>query len=176
MDGAGERGNPDVVHAKGSTGMNAYMFNKKGSMMTDVSTFRLYLLRAGYLLLVVGLGSTIWPAILDNTTTWELQRGVVVSMLGAMSVLAVAGIRYPLQMLPLLFFELTWKSIWLLRIALPLWSAHQLDARTWEIVIECLIAVIFLVVIPWRYVFENYMKKVGEPWGRRYASGNSLVG
>jgi hypothetical protein len=79
-------------------------------------------------------------------------------------------------MLPLLFFELTWKSIWLLRIALPLWSAHQLDARTWEIVIECLIAVIFLVVIPWRYVFENYMKKVGEPWGRRYASGNSLVG
>ena len=77
--------------------MNAYMFNKNGSMMTGVSTFRLYLLRAGYLLLVVGLGSTIWPAILDNTTTWELQRGVVVSMLGAMSVLAVLGIRYPLQ-------------------------------------------------------------------------------
>src|SRR5882762_468440 len=47
MDGAGERGNPDVVHAKGSTGMKAYMFNKKGSMMTGVSTFRLYLLRAG---------------------------------------------------------------------------------------------------------------------------------
>ena len=135
--------------------------------MTDVSTFRLYLLRAGYLLLVVGLGSTIWPAILDNTTTWELQRGVVVSMLGAMSVLAVLGIRYPLQMLPLLFFELTWKSIWLLRVALSLWSAHQMDARTWEIVIECLIAVIFLVVIPWRYVFENYVQEVGEPWGRR---------
>jgi hypothetical protein len=67
--------------------MNAYMVNKKGSMMTDVSTFRLSLLRAGYLLPVVGLGSTIWPAILDNTTTWELQRVVVVSMLGAMSVL-----------------------------------------------------------------------------------------
>ena len=97
--------------------------------MTDVSTFRLYLLRAGYLLLVVGLGSTIWPAILDNTTTWELQRGVVVSMLGAMSVLAVLGIRYPLQTLPLLFFELTWKSIWLLGVALPLWSAHQIDGR-----------------------------------------------
>ena len=27
--------------------MNAYMFNKKGSIMTEVSTFRLYLLRAG---------------------------------------------------------------------------------------------------------------------------------
>ena len=47
MDGAGERGNPDVVHAQGGTGMKAYMFNKKGSMMTGVSTFRLYLLRAG---------------------------------------------------------------------------------------------------------------------------------
>jgi hypothetical protein len=80
MGGAGERGNADVVHAQGGTGMNAYMVNEKGSMMTEVSTFRRYLLRAGYLLLAVGLGSTIWPAILDNTTTWEPQRGVVVSM------------------------------------------------------------------------------------------------
>jgi hypothetical protein len=102
--------------------VKASLVKEKGSLMNDVSTLRLYLLRAGYLLLVVGLGSTIWPAILDQTT-WELMRGVVVSMLGAMSLLAVLGIRYPLQMLPLLFFELTWKSIWLLRVALPLWSA-----------------------------------------------------
>ena len=147
--------------------MNAYMFKKKGSMMTNVSTFRLYLLRAGYLLLVVGLGATIWPAMVDGSTTWELMRGVVVSMLGALSLLAVLGIRYPLQMLPLLFFELTWKSIWLLRVALPLWSTDQMDARTWEMAMECLIAVIFLVVIPWPYVFQHYVKRDADAWGTR---------
>ena len=73
--------------------MNAYMFNTKGSMMTGVSTFRLYLLRAGYLLLVVGLGSTIWPAILDNTTTWELQRSAPIAVWARIATSAEAAAR-----------------------------------------------------------------------------------
>jgi len=134
--------------------------------MSEVSTFRLYLLRAGYLLIAVGQGSLIWPAVFDPTKTWELMHGVVVCMLGAMAALALLGIRYPLQMLPLLFWELTWKSIWLLRVALPLWRSNQLDADTEQSAIECLIAVIFLVIIPWRYVFEHYVRKAGDPWRR----------
>jgi hypothetical protein len=86
--------------------------------MNEVSLLRLYLLRAGYLLLVVGLGLTVWPSILNLGKSWELMHGVVVSMLGAMAVLALLGLRYPLQMLPLLFFEVVWKGIWLLRVAL----------------------------------------------------------
>jgi hypothetical protein len=39
------------------------------------------------------------------------MRGVVRSVLAAVSLLAVLGIRYPLKMLPLLFFELVWKTI-----------------------------------------------------------------
>jgi hypothetical protein len=70
-------------------------------------------------------------------------------------------------MLPLLFFELTWKSIWLLRVALPLWSADQMDPRSWEIAMECVIAVIFLVVIPWGYVFEHYVQGDAGARGRR---------
>ena len=137
--------------------------------MNEVSTFRLYLLRAGYLLIAAGQGSLIWPAVFDPTKTWELMHGVVVCMLGAMAALALLGLRYPLQMLPLLFWELTWKSIWLLRVALPLWRADQLDADTEQSAIECLMAVIFLVVIPWRYVFEHYVRKAGDPWRRSMA-------
>ncbi len=135
--------------------------------MNEVSIFRLYLLRSGYLLLALGQGSLIWPAIFDPTRTWELMHGVVVCMLGAMAALALLGIRYPLQMLPLLFWELAWKSIWLLRVVLPLWRANQLDAATEENAIECLMAVIFLVIIPWRYVFDHYVRKAADPWGRR---------
>ena len=132
--------------------------------MPQLSTFRLNLLRAGYLLLVVGLGFTIWPGILNPAKSWELMHGVVVAMLAALSMLAVLGLRYPLQMLPLMFFEVTWKAIWLARVALPLWSAHRMDADTAETAYECALAVVLLVVIPWSYVFETYVKKAAEPW------------
>jgi hypothetical protein len=139
--------------------------------MSDLPTWRLYLLRAGYLLLAAGLGLTVWPGILNHTHDWELMHGVVVCMLGAMGALAVLGLRYPLQMLPLLFFELAWKTIWLLRVALPLWTAHKLDADSAETAFECLIAVVFVAVIPWPYVIRNYLLKAGDRWAARQPAG-----
>jgi len=134
--------------------------------MTPMPAWRLNLLRAGYLLLIVGLGLTIWPSILHPGKTWALMNGVVVCMLGAMSALALLGLRYPLQMLPLLFFELAWKALWLARIALPLWRAGRMDADTAETAFECLMAVVFLALIPWGYVVRNYVLKAGDRWGR----------
>src|SRR6266850_7537459 len=133
--------------------------------MPDVSTSRLYLLRATYLLMVVGLGVTIWPGILHPPKDLALMRGVVRSLLGAVALLAVVGIRYPLRMLPLMFFELVWKSIWILAFGLPLWSAHQLDPDTRETLKACLMGVVlFPLVIPWRYVIANYVKVPGDRW------------
>jgi len=132
--------------------------------MNEVSLFRLYLLRALYLLVVVGLGITVWPGIFHHDKSWELMEGVVNCMLAAFSALSLLGLRYPLQMLPLLLWELVWKSIWLIVIALPLWSAGTMDESTWATASACLIVVIFPFVIPWRFVFSNYVKKRGERW------------
>jgi hypothetical protein len=139
--------------------------------IVEVSAFRLNALRAGYLLLVVGLGSQIWPAMIHHAKPWDLMHGVASSMLAAMSALAVLGLRYPLRMLPLLFFELLWKAIWLIAIALPLWSAGQMDAATAETVRECLVVIVFPIVIPWRYVLENYLKKPGDRWREPHPHG-----
>jgi hypothetical protein len=132
--------------------------------MIQVSLFRLYALRATYLLLVVGLGIGIWPGIIHHTKPWGLMQGVVNCVLAAVSALAILGLRYPLLMLPLLLFELVWKSIWLLVVAVPLWSVHGMDANTWETAAACLMGVIFPIVIPWRYVFANYLAKPGDRW------------
>src|SRR5258705_478828 len=133
--------------------------------MPDVSTFRLYLLRAMYLLIAVGLGFTIWPGILHPPNDLALMRGVVRSLLGAVALLAVLGIRYPLRMLPLLLFELVWKSIWVLAFGLPLWSAHQLDPDTRETLKACLMGIVLVpLVMPWGYVFAHYMKMSGDRW------------
>jgi hypothetical protein len=140
--------------------------------MPEVSTFRLYLLRATYLLIVVGLGFTIWPGILHPPKDLALMRGVVRSLLGAVSLLAVLGIRYPLKMLPLLFFELVWKSIWILAFGLPLWSAHQLDPDTRETLNACLMGIVLVpLVMPWRYVLGSYVKVPGDGWSRRAPAG-----
>lgn len=132
--------------------------------MHEVSLFRLYLLRATYLLLVVGQGTQIWPLIIDHELSWPLMNGVVAAMLGAVVLLAVIGLRYPLQMLPVLLFEMIWKATWLLSVALPLYLAGQMDPRTQESVYECLVGIIFPIVIPWGYMYAHYVKKPGDRW------------
>ena len=68
--------------------------------MTEVSLFRLYVLRAGYLLIAVGLAATVWPIVINHSLQWPLMNSVACSLLAAVSVLAAVGIRYPLKMLP----------------------------------------------------------------------------
>jgi len=136
----------------------------RDAAVNTVPLYRLYLMRAGYLLLVVGLASQIWPLILNHSPEWPLMNSVVACLLGAIGALSVLGLRYPLQMLPLLVFELTWKAIWLTAVALPLWHANALDARTMESVVECAMGAIFLFIIPWGYFFDNYFRKSGDRW------------
>ena len=125
--------------------------------MPEPSATRLNLLRAAYLVLVVGLGLFIWPTILDPSQPMASMSGVVVSMLGAMSALAVLGLRNPLQMLPILLFEIGWKTIWLLRVALPMWLDDSLDAATTARFYECIPVAIFVAIIPWGYVWRTYV-------------------
>jgi hypothetical protein len=138
--------------------------------MNEVTTFRLYLLRAMYLFIVVGLAVYIWPLLLNPPEGLEHMRGVVWSLLAAVSILAALGIRYPIKMLPLLFFELVWKVIWVLLIGIPLWSAGELDAQTGQTLIDCLVGVVLVpLVIPWRYVLSNYVRAPGDRWRSRAA-------
>ena len=130
----------------------------------EVSIFRLHLLRALYLVIVVGLGIVVWPGVIHRTRPWELMEGVVACMLAAFSALCVLGLRYPLQMLPLLMWELLWKSIWLIAVVLPLWWSGRLDEATWSIAATCLPVAIFPFIIPWRYVFIHYLRKPGDRW------------
>jgi hypothetical protein len=67
-------------------------------------------------------------------------------------------------MVPLLLFELTWKAIYLVAFALPLWRAQQIDVAVAADIRAVLMVVIFVPLIPWRYVFAQYVVKGGEPW------------
>ena len=129
---------------------------------SEVSLVRLYVLRATYLLLVVGLGAMIVPVLLSHD---PMARGVIPSLLGAVWVLAFAGLRYPLQMLPLLMFEFVWKTIWLIAFGLPQWSSGQLPPTFAEDFVNILSGVILMpLVIPWGYVYRHYVKQQADRW------------
>lgn len=129
-----------------------------------VSLARLYFLRLGYLVIAVGIALAKWPLLINHPQPWPLFEGVVTSMLVALSLLWFLGIRYPLQMLPVLLFELGWKLIWTAVVVVPLWRADQLDSATLEVFYACLVVLIVVAVIPWRYVVTHYVTKPGDPW------------
>jgi len=113
------------------------------------------------------MGSMIWPEILTHSGNWALMPGVVKCMLGSLSLLALLGIRYPLKMLPLLFWEMGWKTIWLLAVALPQWQAGTLDEATSQTVFETGLVVIIYAAMPWRYVLEQFVLVKGDRWSFR---------
>jgi hypothetical protein len=130
-------------------------------LLPAVSMPRLWALRAMYLLIVVGLALVVWPGVLHRAHAWELFEGVSQCMLAAFSALCVIGLLRPLTMLPLLLWELLWKSIWLLDVVLPQWRAGTLDEQTAGIAASCVLAAIIPFVVPWRYVVANWFRKPG---------------
>ncbi|MBQ0897060.1 hypothetical protein KBX37_28920 [Micromonospora sp. U56] len=129
----------------------------------DLSLTRLHLMRAGYLLMGVGLALVKWP-LLPDVATLPLYEGVTLCMLTAMSLLAFLGLRYPVKLLPVLLFESLWKLFWLALVALPQAITGDLDAATTETVVSCSLVVVILAVLPWRYVWRNYVRATGTRW------------
>jgi hypothetical protein len=129
-----------------------------------VPTWRLYLLRAMYLLVVVGLGMLVWPQFFNRTHPWAYADGIIACMLVAFSLLSLLGLRYPLQMLPILLWELVWKAVWLGVIAWPLWRSGQMDAASSANAFACSLVILVVIAIPWRFVFDHYVRKQGDRW------------
>lgn len=136
----------------------------KATAQPELSLLRLYTLRLAYLILALGLGMFIWPAVLQHTSEFAAAQGIRFGLLAGLGLVAMLGLRYPVQMLPLLLFELTWKTIYLLAFALPLWRAHRIDEAAAEDIKSVLMVVVFIPLIPWRYVFRHYVLKRGDRW------------
>jgi hypothetical protein len=134
------------------------------SPLPGVSLFRLYTLRVAYFILAAGLGTYIWPSVVHHTSEFAIAHGIQFGLLAGLGATAVLGFRYPLQMLPLLLFELIWKTIYLIAFALPLWSAQQINEAAATDIRSVLMVVIFIPLIPWRYVFRQYVLKRGARW------------
>jgi hypothetical protein len=127
----------------------------------DIALWRIYLLRAGYLMVAIGMGVIVIPAFLHHGP-WTLTHGVMNAMLLALVLLCVLGLRYPLKMLPLLVWEMIWKASWLALIAYPAWHSGTMDADVQANLWNIGAGAVFLFIVPWDYVWRDYVAAKGD--------------
>lgn len=132
--------------------------------LPQVSLFRLYTLRIAYFIMAAGLGAFVWPDVIRHTNEFGAAHGIQCALLAGLGLTAALGLRYPVQMLPVLIFELTWKAIYLVAFALPLWRAHQITDAVAADIRAVAMVIILVPLIPWRYVFTHYVLKPGDRW------------
>ncbi|HMR40863.1 MAG TPA: hypothetical protein PKA90_10585 [Ignavibacteria bacterium] len=125
---------------------------------TGVSKFRFYMLRSFYLIIIIFLGIEVWTEIFTHREAWKPLPAVAYSFWAAFTLLSVIGIFHPLKMIPLLLVQFTYKLIWLLIVAYPLWTSGQLTGSASEELtyVNLTGIVIDLLVIPWFFVFKNF--------------------
>jgi hypothetical protein len=129
-----------------------------------VRKINIYLLRLLFILMVTRLGYVSWSFILTHHGAWEPRVAVAWSVWAAFSVLAIFGVINPLKMLPLVILEITYKVIWLVAVAYPVWSAGQLAGSPIETETFTFLWVILpIVAMPWGYAFNAYVRNLRQP-------------
>src|SRR5258708_38654898 len=91
-----------------------------------VRTVNIYLLRLLFLLVFLFVGYDSWTSILNHRGSWDHVKAAAFCMWASYSLLSIIGVFRPLKMLPLVMFEIIYTIVWLIIVAYPLLSAHQL--------------------------------------------------
>ncbi|BFM05018.1 hypothetical protein [Halioxenophilus aromaticivorans] len=124
--------------------------------MSELHIIRVSLMRILYFLTFITL-VTWWPRLFSHDGTWDPLTGVGISFYAVASILALVGIAYPIQMIPLLLIQLLYKATWVLFVGLPITSSGAESAFAEELMIANSVGVVIdLLVIPWFFVFKKY--------------------
>jgi hypothetical protein len=117
--------------------------------------------------LLIGLvqGANTWPAMLHRARPWDFWHGVGMSFFGALTLLCLLGVRYPVRMIPLLIFEFAWKTIWVLAAWLPPSLGHTLDPVIGDSFFPIFLGVVIVpLVLPWGYLWKHYVLAPADRW------------
>jgi hypothetical protein len=130
------------------------------SKYEGVRPIHIYLLRLLYILMFFVLGRETWTQILTHQGPWDPFKAVAWCVWTAFATLAGLGIFRPLKMLPIVLLEIFYKVLWLTIVAYPLWAKGALWGSPAESIASPFLWVILpIVVVPWGYVFVDYIYK-----------------
>jgi hypothetical protein len=129
-----------------------------------VPLWQIWGLRLMFAAMVIVLGSRQLTYILEGSADWEPWRGLGHSMLFSLALLALVGVFRPIRLLPLMIYEVVWKSVWLLVVAMPPWLAGQPVPEIVNATGSMIGIAIITILIPWRYVWWAYVAQPIERW------------
>lgn len=124
----------------------------------ELPKWRLYIMRGHYIITFVGLTFDSWSTFFSPDKQMDTLSGVAYSFWASFALLMGIGVRFPIKMIPLLLLQLVYKSMWIIMTYLPAKSAGLLNESLESFFWICVVAIIVdLIVIPWSYVFKNYI-------------------
>ena len=91
-----------------------------------VRPVQLWGLRLFFLLMLVFVAPNAWRVLLTHDGPWDPVRAVAFAVWATYPALALFGLIQPLRWLPLMFFTIGYKTIWLAFVAYPLWQSGML--------------------------------------------------
>ena len=125
-----------------------------------VGVMRLMFALTAVMTLPAGLLMMLAPEVLTNTFGWVLDEplfpGAYGGCLLAFGVLCILGFRSPVKYAPVLFFQFTYKTAWILMVWLPLWIRGELPE--YHLIYTAMMvfaAAVDLYAVPFRYLFKK---------------------
>lgn len=125
-------------------------------------------LRVFYALMLVFVAPTAWRVLLATEPGGDPVRAVAWAVWATYPALALFALVHPLRWLPLMFFTIGYKSVWLATVAWPLWQAGRLwGTPAGEVAGSFLALPLLALVVPWGYAWRTFV----APARRVAASG-----
>lgn len=123
-----------------------------------VRPINIYLLRLLYFLMAAFVATDAWRTILTHAGPWDRFRALAFCVWATYPTLAVLGLIHPLKMLPLMFFAIGYKLIWLIIVAYPLYIVNALAGSPAEPMTKAFLWLpLAIIAVPWGYAFRNYV-------------------
>ncbi len=139
-----------------------YLFTPESERYEGVRPINIYLLRVLYFLMLVFIGTESWMTLINHEGPWDHVRAVAWCAWAAYTTLSLFGLINPLRWLPIVIFMIFYKTLWLIFVAYPLWRAGTLAGSAADEMAHVFIAAPFIsVIVPWRYVYEKFVKPTG---------------
>ncbi|MBI5371020.1 MAG: hypothetical protein HZA79_03220 [Sphingobacteriales bacterium] len=159
------------MHSSGLTGSNEdkikrssgpglfHLFRSDPDIHEGVPLINIWLLRLLFTLMFLFLTFDSWRHIWNHKGPWNDVNAAAWCMWGSYSVISFIGVMRPLKMLPIVIFEIIYKTAWLLIVAYPLWIRGELAGSPVEGMARVFIWVLFpIAAMPWRYFFRTYIR------------------
>jgi hypothetical protein len=135
-------------------------FKRNFTSYEGVRPIQIYLLRLVFILTFTFVGMDSWTAILTHEGEWKPLNAVAFSVWAAYSTLSVFGILKPLKMLPIIAFQIFYKTLWLMIVAYPLWIAGVLrESPVYELAFAFSWVILPIVAMPWSYFFRLFFTR-----------------